>query len=257
MGRPADALCLSFCERGVWTWNLLKAGFVTGIIPSEDTFTDVNLLELQRKHPIEIWTRRFNPRVEKWIGADWDWWLGAPSGWLRLRVQAKKLNLTSRTYDELEYPNGSGKQLSTLIKSATIGGFAPMYCFYNYWDHNVSVQWNCGTYSSKSQELQGCMIASADHVKSCISAGLNDLPSIAKRALPCNCLVCCEGYSSRTADLTQRATGLLRKFWNLTPEVVTEPPPYVKAIMEGRQFEEPPHDVLRVFIVKQGGRGAA
>lgn len=255
MTKRSIDLCSSFCECAAWTWSFLRDGLITRITPSEETITETNLIELRKRHPNQVWTEKFPHHKEKRTGADWELWLGSPSGWLALRVQAKKLDPVSLTYKELDYPNGTGRQLRTLMKNAARRRLIPMYCFYNYWNPDPSIPWNCKTYPKRSQELQGCMIASADHVKICVAARARDLRSIAKKALPWNCLVCCEGYSDiPNPDLTQRASGLLRKFWNLTPEIFPKPPRYVKAIVEGRYVEEPPDDVLRVVIVKQDRR---
>jgi len=82
LGIPRTA-CETFQERSFATWGSIWVGWATGIDPSEGTLTDNNLLEIQLSHPIEIRTRKYSPYEEgRRSGADWEWWFGAPSGWV-------------------------------------------------------------------------------------------------------------------------------------------------------------------------------
>src|ERR1700674_228364 len=105
-GGPAGSksLCATFCQSAIWTWNCLKYARQTGIQLGEESLTDLNLLNIQICHPSEVRTKKFSRNTEgKVTGADWEWWFGSPSGWLGLRIQAKKLNNLSSQYDELDH----------------------------------------------------------------------------------------------------------------------------------------------------------
>ena len=73
--------------------------------PLEETFTDLNILELKCRHPTEIYSEVFTKRREGVNGADWEWWLTNKSRslWLGLRVQAKVLHLANNTFEHLHY----------------------------------------------------------------------------------------------------------------------------------------------------------
>ncbi len=141
-----------------------------------------------------------------------------------------------------------------LINDANKNALIPLYCLYNYWDTNkLSIKWNCSTYSPIT-ELQGCTMISAGHVKQLISANDKSLRSIAKQALPWHCLVCCKGYSGPDADLTQRAFGVLQRFWHSSPEIrsSSQLPKYVLNILHGEQMTEIPRELSHLIITTEG-----
>ena len=91
----------------------MKKAHSVGIRPSEETITEMNLTELQAKHPQQIKTQTFSKRKELKTGADWDWelWLGSQNLWLSLSIQAKKLNPQNLRYEDLDYqPKNSPKK---------------------------------------------------------------------------------------------------------------------------------------------------
>lgn len=249
-------LCTTFCNRAIITWHYLQNGIRSRIELGEETITDINLLEIQIRHPNEVRTAKFNRIIEgKITGADWEWWLGSKSGWIGLRIQAKKLNSHSLEYDSLDHSTKNGRQVDLLIQDATNKGLIPMYCFYNYWDtHRLSPQWNCGTYSP-STELLGCTISSAKHIRSLIDYNDKSLKSVSQNALPWNCVVCCKGQSQPKADLTERAVGVLRGTWGIDAEqlrILKEPPSHVTAILHNEFSNIVDRDVSHIIVVTEG-----
>lgn len=107
------SLCSDLITRARWTWKHMKKAHSVGIRPSEETITEMNLTELQVKHPQQIKTQTFSKRKELKTGADWDWelWLGSQNLWLSLSIQAKKLNPQNLRYEDLDYqPKNSPKK---------------------------------------------------------------------------------------------------------------------------------------------------
>jgi hypothetical protein len=248
-------LCTTFCNRAVLTWHYLRDGQRSRIELGEETITDINLLEIQIRHPNQVRTAKFNRIIEGRVtGADWEWWLGSRSGWLGLRVQAKKLNSHSLQYDSLDHSTTNGRQVDLLIRDANRNRLVPMYCFYNYWDTSrIQSQWRCGTFAP-SIELQGCTISSASTVKGLIDANDKSLQSVLKNALPWNCLICCRGHSHPKADLVERASGVLRGTWGLNEEqirILKEPPSYVSAVLYNEFSNIVERDVSHIMVVTE------
>jgi hypothetical protein len=83
-------LCTTFRERAAWTWTLAGEGIQHNARLSEETITDINLLEIKRAHPLRVRLRKYSKREESGqTGADWEWWLVGRSRSLKLRIQAK------------------------------------------------------------------------------------------------------------------------------------------------------------------------
>jgi hypothetical protein len=250
-------LCTTFCNRAILTWQYLRNGVRSGIELGEETLTDINLLDIQLRHPNEVRTAKFNRIKEgRETGADWEWWFGSKSGWLGLRIQAKKLNHTSLEYDSLDKASKKhGYQVDMLLADAMKNGLVPLYCLYNFWDtHRSAVQWNCGTYA-QSSELHGCTLANANDIKSLISANDKSLKSVSAKALPWNCLVCCQGFSNQGDDITRRASGILRGFWNFNDNqmrIAERPPDYVSNVLAGEFSRETPMEISHLMIVTEG-----
>ena len=249
--KPVTNICKTFCDRAVWTWRSLRNGINTGIELGEETLTDINLLEIQIRHPKDVRAVKFNRIQEGNVtGADWEWWFGSQSGWIGLRVQAKKLNSSSLKFDSLNHKSRQGKQVDLLVNNAQKHGLVPMYCFYNYWNQNIVSNWTCGAHSPP-QDLQGCMVSSASHIMSMVSNRDKSLQSVLTKSLPWSCLVCCEGYSGPTSDLTERVNGVLNGFWQIDHEVMEKPPRYVSEIMRG-SLERAYDGLAYILVVTEG-----
>jgi len=125
------------------TWERIERGDRRGLRLREDTISEVNLLELDRRHP-QLNVHRFNQNVEKSVGADWEWFIGAGNHWLCLRIQAKRMD--GDEYRQLQHPGdvGDNYQYDTLLRVAQGGASLPghgkvtvpifaYYVFFNGW----------------------------------------------------------------------------------------------------------------------------
>lgn len=260
----APTLCESFRALAFATHNQLSRARAVGHQPLEETFTDVNILELKVTHPGEIYSHTFTKRQEGTNGADWEWWLTNKSrtSWLGLRVQAKVLELRSDTFPHLHYASGNPKtyQLHRLQSESAKTGMVPLYCFYTLLTTGrVAHKHSCHSYPF-APEFWGCSIAPAQHVAKLQAKNrTNDLCSVISGAAPWHCLVCCQGYGGN--DLPQRAWAYLQREFGIS-EVGADapheggavgprarPPQYVYSVMEGQQPEEAPSHVRGILIV--------
>jgi len=240
-------LCADFIYRAEQTWNLIGCGLNTGIDFSEESATDINLLELQMRHPYEVRTQKFTKPTEARIGADWEWWLGSEGYWLGLRAQAKKIDSQNLRYPYLDHRSRHGRQIELLISNSLAGNppTIPIYILYNYWDSGrFDPPWLCPTYP-KIPQMLGCGLCEAVAIKSIVDRGRNELKDIAQMMYPWSCLICCAGFSGDDSRLPYRAfsflTGAYEKYAreaNFVPYkkekyVSEKAPKYVFKVLEG------------------------
>lgn len=258
----AISLCETFRSLAFSTHTQLAKGRRVGHQPLEETFTDLNILELKDRHPSEIFSKTFSKRREGVNGADWEWWLtnSSRSSWLGLRVQAKVLHLATDSFPHLHYKSGTPKtyQLSKLKSEAARDGLFPIYCFYT---HGTSLKTASGLPCQSfpyAPESYGCALTSITHVANLQAAGeVHDLVSVMAAAVPWHCLVCCTGYSK--GDLPTRARAYLEATFNVSESVARDqgvglelrsrPPRHVLDALEGREAEDLPQGVQGVLII--------
>ena len=113
-------------------------GRLLGVPMGEVGITDHNMLTLRIKHESLI-IHKHPIHEEVRTGADWEWWLDTPQGWLCLVFQAKILDQNGR-YAGITKRNAADKlQAETLLESCKrrsrrLGGPVwPFYCLYNSW----------------------------------------------------------------------------------------------------------------------------
>lgn len=117
------------------TGQRLRAAKTLGLTLSEETLTDMNLLEmlLQGSAAIKLW--KCPKREEARFGIDWEWFIGNDTdGWYRYAVQAKKLSDGRyRALNRLVRRRGAPtlKQLEILGHYAAAQHAIPLYLFYN------------------------------------------------------------------------------------------------------------------------------
>ncbi len=241
--------------------------------PLEETFTDINILELRDRHPGEIHCHTFTKPQEGINGADWEWWLtdASMSTWLGLRVQAKVLNIRSNAFDHLHYKSGKAKvyQSRKLKRECVREGLIPLYCFYSY-SHKHPVP-SCGSFAHAA-EAYGCALASLAHVEALQKKGeVHDFSSVIKGTLPWHCLVCCSGFGGE--NLPDRAWLLLqsglgvkapRQRFSASQESLaqrqpigprSQAPQYVRAIIEGQLPDSAPQNIRGIVVVKDAEGG--
>lgn len=179
------------------TWERLKYGEELNCSQSEETITDINLLEIKRARLPDILVSKSDKSQESVTGIDWEWWIGSnSSGWWRYAVQAKKLS-KERKYHKLRHKVGTEYQIDILEKYAKANNCIPLYTFYNYTDSNTLHQnWHCNLDFEKEQ--LGCTVVPIDIVRQAFQ--IRSDKSFAslhnnKRSLPWRCLVKCPYYS--------------------------------------------------------------
>jgi len=244
------------------TWTFLEKARGVRHQPLEETITDMHVIELKARHPMEVKTTTFSKRREARTGADWQWWFTnkAKSSWFGVRVQAKILKFVSNRYEALHYKS----QTSVLISDAAKNGLYPLYCFYSQWPLATAIHpKQCGTFPN-APESYGCSLVDA-HTISSIKASPNSdsLVSIMAVAYTWSCLVCCNGgqVGAPDSDLPGRVRGFLDGVMqssgapNTTdvPNVISRPPSYVIATMQNEgDFVDPQDENLAGVMVIVG-----
>ena len=165
----ADALKL-FESLANLTWGWLRDARRLGLGFSEDTVSDLAMLEIARTVPDEVGVFRVSKLDERLVGFDWLWVISRPGMTPRLYVvQAKKLKLdqtSTYSYGRLRYKAGSGYQMDALEDFADWIGATPLYCFYNHVDdHTATRHWNCHIQQPPDLPQMGCTIAPLDVVR--------------------------------------------------------------------------------------------
>lgn len=126
-------LCATFQERAEWTDRIIAAGYSSRLGILEETITDIHLLEFARRHPLNVWTKKFTRKEEGSLsGADWLWCIGGADGWLPMAIQAKLIDPTHGTCRYLDYRHG--EQRRNLVRFARRFRLVPLYCIYSHLD---------------------------------------------------------------------------------------------------------------------------
>lgn len=260
----APTLCETFRSLAFQTHDQLAKARSVGHQPLEETFTDINILELKIRHPGEIYSHTFTKPQEGINGADWEWWLTNQSrtSWLGLRVQAKVLELSSDTFPHLHYVSGNPKtyQLQRLQTEAAKVGMVPLYCFYTLLSAAAGTPGHyCHSYPF-APEFWGCSLAPAQHVAKLQTAQCaRDLCSVISGAAPWHCLVCCQGYGRE--DLPERAWAYLQAELGVGSADVggshegvaiglrKRPPQHVYAVIESSVPNEAPSNIRGILVI--------
>ena len=152
------------------TWGWLADARRLGLGFSEDTVSDLAMLEIARGGWSGVDVRRVSKRSERLVGFDWLWVVSRPGRLPTIYVvQAKKVKLNrsqSYSYGRLRYPAGSRYQMDALEDFADWIGAVPMYCFYNHVDNlTAQMHWNCRVQLLPDVPQLGCTLAPLDVVR--------------------------------------------------------------------------------------------
>lgn len=112
------------------TWGLLRDAASLGASIGEETLTDLLSIKVKRDG---YRVMQFSKARESRTGVDiaLEVWLGNDRmQWVRLAIQAKKLDVVSQRYHSLDYRNKTGRQLNMLEQYAHRA--IPLYLLYNY-----------------------------------------------------------------------------------------------------------------------------
>ncbi len=167
--KNSDALRL-FESLANLTWGWLRDARRLSLGFSEDTISDLAMLEIARTVPKEVGVFRVSKRDERLVGFDWLWVISIPGMPPMLYVvQAKKLKLdqtSTYSYGRLRYLAGSMYQIDALEGFADRIGAIPLYCFYNHVDdHTAAQHWNCGIQQPPDPPQMGCTVAPLEVVR--------------------------------------------------------------------------------------------
>lgn len=261
-------ICASFDKLAARVWTDLRDSHHSGLLYGEESITDHLLLTLTRMHSSEVYVKQFTHHEEGYVtGADWEWWLGGTHGWFRMRIQAKKLRLSTQTYPELlrHHPRGATRQINRLIRDAKATNAFPAYCFYNYLPNPPDQPSECGRVLLPKQ--WGCSVSDAFAIRKMLWAHKTSVTDLIPIILPWSCLVCCP----REKSLARRAMGVSRILREHAgdllgegsfPDVVEQLPAYARRIMDerrtGEDFQEPawtgvPPRIRGIAVLEQRG----
>lgn len=130
-----EELCQDMDSLARQTWKNYEEGSGVGLAPGEESTTDSVLLDLWRVSGGILHVNKFTRHQERRNGADWEWWVGsATDGWLRLRVQAKRIY--EQHYQRLDHRDKETGvyQYETLIQGCAQDSYSyPVHVFYNGW----------------------------------------------------------------------------------------------------------------------------
>ena len=127
-GNDTDDLCHLFAWTAWKTWWDLGDSQRLNISISEESITDMLLLEMLRRTK-RIVCKKFTRHEERKSGADWQWWFISGNRGFPIRIQAKRLYPCGR-YKELKYKKGSRyDQTNTLLRTARNDGFFALVLF--------------------------------------------------------------------------------------------------------------------------------
>ncbi len=218
-----EKICNAFRSVEYTVWNLLREsryygyyrttkGIYRGLNISEETITDIMLLNLSRRSPYDMIILKLTKSVESQEGADFDLWIMSKCGIIGLKIQAKRLyrEKNQYIYRYLDHSHGGHRQIDMLIANAKNYGMAPLYMFYNHWDYGFPYQRyishlhrsGCTVYNPRNL---GVTVASAFKIKGFIDNGKKTLTEILKVSYPVYCLVCYTSLAMQCMSESTRA----------------------------------------------------
>jgi hypothetical protein len=165
---------------------------------SEETITEMLLLELGTNHPKEVKIVPFNKIEEGNIGADWEWCFydSYKSQYQPVLVQAKLLDDKDDSYSHVDRFIGKTgvRQIDRLLSTAAKRNVPAIYAFYNHLDDvNRVPKDHCRSFLEP--ESWGCSIALASAVRATLPLKTFEALKECSRPLPC---ILCQGFPGRS-----------------------------------------------------------
>ena len=193
-----------FESQSKYTWERLNYAHRSLMDPGqsgqvqfgEETITNVFLMDLYvRGSTVALFEQTSKPKESK-SGTDFELWVGSQRlGWFRFAVQAKKLDLKTMRYPDLNHPNSNGRQPKLLERYAMTNGACPVYCLYNFTeDVDQDQHWHCCDDTKDDTTELGCSVTTLSNIKDAIRTyGAKNFGWIHCRTstLPLRCLVAC------------------------------------------------------------------
>ena len=129
----------------------------------EETITEINLLEIRRRHSERIFVHTFPKWAEANTGADWEWHIIGRRLTAKMRGQAKRLQRNNVLSVRHKVASSGKWQRNLLIDGAKTDGMKPVYCI--YCTEPQRQVWKQGVVSPPFEEFQaGCLLADAREV---------------------------------------------------------------------------------------------
>ena len=220
-------LCFLFHWAAGKTWFDLRESQRLGIGISEDSITDMLLLEMGRRTN-RLACKRYSRTEESNSGADWLWWFVSGDKGFPILIQAKRLYPSGR-YEALK--SQPSNQTDALLKSASNKGWLPLFCFYNYWPSTLnSPSW-------------GCTVALANSIMGLLSSNCpkpNHIDKIGPESVPWTHLVCPSSFSPSQENFPESIRSRVMDIFGIEtfPEVVHPLPDYVMRILRMASDED-------------------
>lgn len=196
------------------TWSRLRDAKALNVRFGEETVTDLMMLDLQRTKPKRSRFLQTPKKKESVSGTDFEWWLGTDTfGWLRLAVQAKRINTSNGRYGGITHQVAGTPQIQLLENYAYANGAVPLYCLYNHTnDARPANHWHCCRDSYDEEQL-GCTIASLSTAKRAYATrGGKSFQSLHKypSTIPLRCLADCPKIQRRLSSRMNEYQGGIR-----------------------------------------------
>lgn len=172
----------------------------------ETTITDLAMMELCRLGLSRSIFIQTPPHIEARRGTDFEWWVGSVNtGWFRLAVQAKKLDMRKEQYLGLGQKVNGELQLDVLERYAKRNRVNPLYCFYNYSSMaNNPKYWRCCQGPLEPEQL-GCTLTPASRVRQAINTRGKrtfEFMHSYEKTLPWRCMAACPKLQFPSAQRT-------------------------------------------------------
>lgn len=129
----------------------------------EETITEINLLEIRRRHPNRVRVRTFPKALEAKTGADWEWLIIGRKLTITMRVQAKRLQCNDVLKIKHKVASTGIQQRQLLIDGAKADKMRPVYCI--YCTEKQRGIWKLTSLPAMQEGFQaGCLLADASDV---------------------------------------------------------------------------------------------
>ena len=127
-----SSLAATFLELGDSTSRNLQFSHRVDVSVSygEETITEMNLLEIRRRHPERVFIHTFPKADEAKTGADWEWHIIGRKRTAKMRVQAKRLQCNDVLRVKHKVASSGEQQRKLLIDRAQADNMKPIYCIY-------------------------------------------------------------------------------------------------------------------------------
>ena len=234
------------------TWRRLRDAARYGVQFGEETVTNLALLDLQRNRAHRMVFVQTPKAIEKVSGTDFEWWIGSKGRWIRMAVQAKKLDVPKGKYTQLRHKVRTTLQIDLLKTYAKRNRALPVYALYNFTKlSNYSSVWHCGQAVDCHQ--LGVTLAHISVMNQAVkkrSPSTFDAIHKHSSVIPWRCIMCCPqlgdiGVGSKELQATVGVCDRPSSFLEAADEdevVYHELPPILAESLDGSVISNLPSD---------------